>query len=254
MLQGEARPVRRNLFTVVLFLAALLFAQNARAAQPSNYTKAVRDAMTPEQAEIVNNLDALSPDNDALVWNEDKTLLKVVTWKSRESYEHNLLPYSETSSNEAYVVWITLAPKVHEFCRDYFRSHPHATPKMLETRLKQRLGLHPDWQYDVFVELWVAPEDVFRPCVDPSPVDTSCDLNFGSEVPVVKNIQNYKAFYENIYYKSFRASPGAPWTGLGYTYDWRHPLKEQGLSEFILSPKASYTIEQAVPTWEYCQP
>ncbi|TAN69343.1 MAG: hypothetical protein EPN17_07560 [Methylobacter sp.] len=236
-----------------LCVAALLLTEEA-AATPLKYTVSVRDAVVAESTEIVNNLDALDAANDTLLWNEDKSLVKVVTWKSQSSYERFLLPYTQTSNSEANVVWVTLAPKMQEFCRDYMRTHPHASKTQLEHRLKQRLGLNPDWQYDVFVEMWVSPSDVFRPCVDPDPSDTSCELNFGASIPAVKNIQNYQNFYEGLYYKSFRAAPGVPWTGLGYTYDWANPLSEQGASEFILSPSTPYTIESASPTTAYCAP
>lgn len=241
-----------EIFTGFALLLAL--AGNAAATPPSSYAKAVSDAVVADSAEVVHNLDALSADNTSLVWSQDKTMLKVVTWKSQSSYEKYLLPYPQTSSSEANVVWVTLAPKMQEFCREYMQSHPRASQKDLERRLKQRLGLNPDWQYDVFVELWVSPEDVFRPCVDPSPNDSSCELNFGSKIPQVKNIGDYRSFYQNLYYNSFRAAPGVPWTGLGYTYDWGNPHHEQGASEFILSPSSPYIVEQAMPTVEYCRP
>jgi hypothetical protein len=146
-----------------------------------------------------------------------------------------------------------------EFCRNFVQQHPKISQTNLVYRLKQRLGLHPDWQYDVFVELWVNPADVFRPCVDPAPNDSSCELNFGSTAPAIKNIKDYPSFYKNLYFGSFRAAPGVPWTGLGYTYDWRNASNtpgagEQGASEFILSPSTPYQIDQAVPTTQYCQP
>ncbi len=251
--------MKRNLFPasfMVLFVAALLLAESVVAASPE-YKAAVRDAVVAEATEIANNLDALDPTNDTLVWNEDKTLVKVVTWKSQSSYEQFILPYTQTSQSEDYVFWVTLAPRMQEFCRKYLRTRPRATKEKLDTRLKQRLGLNPDWQYDVFVEMWVNPEDVFRPCVDPCPSDRRCEQNFGGDIPSVKNIRDYKAFYEHLYFKSFRTAPGVPWTGLGYTYDWGSshgkPL-EQGESEFILSPNSPYLIEQAVPTREYCEP
>ncbi len=243
----------KTVFFPALCIAGLLSTAVVAAPSPK-YAAAVQDAVMAESAEIVNNLDALNPANDSLVWNEDKTLVKVVTWKAQSSYERYLLPYTQTSSSEANVVWVSLAPKMQTFCRKYMQAHPHAGQKQLETRLKQRLGLNPDWQYDVFVELWVSPDDIFRPCVDPSPNDSSCDLNFGSEIPVVKNIQNYQAFYEGLYYKSFRAAPGVPWTGLGYTFDWANAKSEQGVSEFILAPSSSYLIDNATPTMTYCAP
>lgn len=238
-------------------LLALFFAQPTLATPPKKYIVAGEDAAIADANEVVNNLVAVDINNNSLVWNADKTMIKVVTWKSQKSYEQNLLPYTQTSANEAYVVWVTLAPKIQHFCHHYLTTHPHATTQHLDYRLKQRLGLDPDWQYDVFVELWVNPADLFRPCVDPATNDTSCNLAFGGTVPVVKNIRDYPAFYKNLYFNDFRTAPQVPWTGFGYTYDWSKASKlagasEEGESEFILSPSSSYTIDNATPTWQYC--
>jgi len=124
----------------------------------------------------------------------------------------------------------------------------------MDLRLKQYLGLDPSWQYDVFVELRVDPDDLFRPCVDPQTDDTSCDYRFGDQVPTVENIADYRDFYRDLYYKSFRGSVGVPWTRLGYTtYDWGNPGSNVGASEFILVPEAPYTTEAVVPTTAYCR-
>lgn len=236
-------------------MTALIFCASANAALPTAYLRAVHDASIARQSEISNKLDAVTPSNNTLVWNADKTLLKVVTWKSTSDYENYILPFNQTSDNEAYVVWVTLAPRMQTFCRHYSQTHPNVTPTQLDSRLKKRLGLNPTWQYDLFVELWVSPADLFRPCVDPNIDDSSCNLNFGTTIPTVKNIKNYKSFYQNLYFNDFRSAPGLPWTGLGYTYDWAgNPAIEKGFSEFILSPSSPYTIEQAVPTMTYCAP
>jgi hypothetical protein len=236
----------------LLTTIALLLTANSYATPPAKYSVGVRDAAQAESSELVNTLDVLDASNDTLVWNADKTLIKVVTWKSQSSYDRFLLPFKQTSDSEANVVWVSLAPKMQQFCRNYLQTHKKATKEQLDYRLKQYLGLNSDWNYDVFVELWVNPSDVFRPCVDPSPSDNTCELNFGATIPTVKNIKDYKAFYQNIYYKSFREALGVPWTGLGYTYDWKDTKHEQGASEFILSPSTPYTIEQALPTMDYC--
>ena len=238
---------------LLIGVLALSLAENAIAAKRfPRYERGVRDAAVAESTEIAGDLVAVTSNNGSLIWNDDKTLVKVVTWKSQSSYENYILPYNETSSNEAFVIWVTMAPRIKEFCQNYLHSHPHAGPSNLDLRLKQRLGLHPEWQYDVFVEMWVDPTDIFRPCVDPDPSDSTCNLEFGSTDPAVKNIQDYTAFYKDLYFTYFRATPGVPWTGLGYTYDWGHPHHEEGESEFILSPGTPYQIEQAVPTWQYC--
>lgn len=242
-------------FSRAVFLTAFILVENAYSALPPEYIHAVRDAAVVHKSEIVKTLDAVTPDNDTLIWNADKTKLKVVTWKSQQDYENYILPYTQTSDSEAHVLWITLAPRMQAFCRNYMQTHPNATQAGLDLRLKKRLGLNPTWQYDLFVELWVSPTDLFRPCVDPNIDDTSCDLNFGSATPTVKNIKDFRSFYQNLYFNDFRTQPGVPWTGLGYSYDWAgHPAIEKGASEFILSPSSLYVIDRAVPTLEYCAP
>ncbi len=235
-------------------IATLLISSYSYATPPAKYIAGVQDATQVEATEIATSLEPLTKTNTSLVWNSGQTRVKVVTWKSTSSYENYLLPYTQTSSSEDYVIWVTLAPKVQNFCSNYMKNHPSATEAQLNLRLKQYLGLNSDWNYDVFVELWVSPEDVFRPCVDPNPGDSRCALDFGTTTPKVKNIANYKNFYQNLYYKSFRQKPGVPWTGLGYTYDRNDITHEKGASEFILSPSTPYTVERAVPTMQYCTP
>lgn len=224
------------------------FATTAVADVNADYQKGVTDAAFPEQSEITDKLNPITPDNPNLVWNEDKTKILVSTWKAQGSYEKFMKPYTNTSDNPSYAVWVTAVPQVHEMCSKYANQSKDA----LDMRLKQYLGLAPDWNYDVFVEMWVSPNDMFRPCVDPEVNDSTCNLNFGDSAPNVKNIPDYQDFYSDLYYKSYRASAGVPWTGLGYTYDWGNPDSDIGASEYILTPGAKYEIKRAVPTQEYC--
>jgi hypothetical protein len=248
------------LFGSFVIAGFFLIQPQARADVPDSYRQSVHDAMSAEATEIANTLDAITPSNESLSWNDDKTLLKVVTWKSQAAYDKFLLPATQTSPNPDFAIWVTAAPKVQNFCRAVALLSPEITPEALNLRLKQYLGLNPEWQYDVMIELWVNPADLFRPCVDPDPSDSSCELDFGNNKPVVKNISDYQAFYKALYYKSFRSEPGVPWTGLGYTYDWKNASLrtglngEQGASEFILAPSSHYKIERVVPTFEYCSP
>ena len=216
------------------------------------YKRAVQDASVVEQDEISYDLIAIHPDNKSLIWNADKTKILVVSWKSNSSYEDFLKPKTDTATDETHVVWVTAVPQIQRFCQRYIRANPDATAKDINLRLKQYLGLHPDWHYDVFVEMWVSPEDLFRPCVDPEIDDSHCNLRFGNTEPVVKGIRNYPVFYKNLYYSDFRTPPGIPWTGLGYTFDWENPSAECGASEFILVPGAAYEIKGVFPTVDYC--
>ena len=256
MYRAQKKILHKFKFTMLLyiFISSNLFAgslENLGIA--TAYDNAVLDASVAELGEIVNNLIAITPQNDELVWNKDKSKLLVVSWKSQDSYEQFLKPYHQTSTNEAYVIWVTTAPQVQNFSKQYLKANPDATEDDINLRLKQYLGLNFEWEYDLFVEMWVSPDDLFRPSVDPEIDDSTCNLNFGDTAPVVKGIQDYPSFYKNLYFSDFRSLPGVPWTGLGYTFDWGNPVTEEGASEFILVPGAAYEIEQAVPTMEYCK-
>lgn len=212
------------------------------------YQKAVRDAAIVKPKERTNTLLAITLNNPKLVWNADKTKLLVVTWKSRDAYDKFMKNKSQSASDPEYALWVSAAPQVKAFCQAY----SHDTDEELNLRLKQYLGLAPDWQYDVFVEMWVDPKDLFRPCVDPDINDNQCEVKVPKQFPSVARIPDYGLFYQNLYFKSFRASAGVPWTGLGYTYDWGNDDSKIGASEFILQPNSPYQIKQMLTTHEYC--
>jgi hypothetical protein len=159
----------------------------------------------------------------------------------------------QTSYNPNQVVWVTAAPQVETFCHHYLLENPKATDDQLNQRLKQFMGLPLDAKNDFFVELWVRPRDIFRPCVDPEINDKKCNPKIPDLFSFVPNIPDYGAFYKNLYFKSFRASSGYPWTGMGYTYDWGNQKSKFGASEFILTPNTPYEIKKAVKTREYCR-
>jgi hypothetical protein len=213
------------------------------------YRQAVQDAAFPSSTAISPGLVAIQRSNPDLVWSADGSKVLVVTWKSQGSYEKFLKPATATPSNPDYAIWVTAAPQVKRFCGGVAKAN--ADKAALDLRLKQYLGLDRTWNYDVFVEMWVDPADLFRPCVDPEVSDGTCNLQFGSVAPAVKNIPDYKSFYSSLYFKSFRASNGVPWSGLGYTYDWGSPNRV-GASEFILAPGSHYEVKAATPTAAYC--
>lgn len=256
----------------LMTLLAVLIIQNGCAERPvkeqhspiaseatlqKQYYEALKDAAIVEENDITDNLLAITRDNPDLVWNKAKTRVLVVTWKTRSAYENYIKNNPQTSPEPNYAIWVTAAPEVKTFCQNYLRDNPMATDHQLDLRLKQYLGLPPgpDQKYDVFVELWVNPENIFRPCVDPEINDTKCDLNIPDHFPSVANIPDYGAFYQYLYFNRFRGANRYPWTGIGYTYDWNkgdHQSKV-GASEFILIPNTPYKIEQDVSTREYCK-
>jgi len=225
----------------------------------AKYRAAIQDAALVEPEKDVDTLIAITPDNPLLIWNTARTEILVVTWKSQTTYEQYIKPNTSTPKRENQLLWVTVAPQVKSFCQRYLQQHPNATEADLKLRLKQYLGLNPDWEYDRVVELWVSPQDLFRPCVNPDITQHQCLLNFTGTPPKVSGhtpgsgIQDYPSFYQSLYFRSIRAAL-QPWTGLGYTYDWGSPISHVGASEFIVVPGATYAIKQATPTQTYCHP
>ena len=215
------------------------------------FMQALDDASVALPTELDSNLISITPDNNELVWNADKSKVLVVTWKSQQSYDSTIKNGTSTSSNEDWVIWVTTAPQVQKLGHRYLKGHPDATKNNVDLRVKQYLGLRPEWGYDVFVEMWARPENIIRPCMDPEITDKTCGLEFKKTLAKVKNIENYQNFYKNLYFQDFHTRTGGPWTGMGYTYDWGNPDSEVGASEFILVPSTPYEIKQAVPTMDY---
>lgn len=240
-------------FNTLMLIGWATTASAADVAVTQSYQNAVRDASIVDAPEVRQDLLAIDPANPRLQWNADQTKIKVVTWKSQDSFDRFLKPYAQTSGDQAFVIWVSTAPEVQQLCQTFVRDHANASQADIELRLKQFLGLHPDWKYDVFVEMWVSPADLFRPCVDPEVTDSSCNLSFQKPFPEVRGIKDYPEFYKNLYFADFRSQPGVPWTGLGYTYDWGNPQNPKGASEFILKPSSSYEVINVTPTVAYCK-
>ena len=272
--------IRKLLFPKVFPLVGLILSPLIAVeslAQPSDpplshrYRQAIQDAALVEEGENVSGLIEINSNNNHLVWNEDRSKILVVTWKSTSSYEKHIKPFTQTVKDEKHPIWVTVAPQLQDFCQKYLQANPQATPEELATRIKQYLGLAPDWSYDIFVEMWVHPKDLVRPCVDHDPRDDQCQLAFDKsdvldnpkrkpeevkgQTPGAK-IEDYQRFFYILYFNSIRSSK-QPWTGLGYTYDWGNPIRPVGASEFILIPGAEYTVETGEDgpknTLKYCQ-
>lgn len=222
---------------LLLCISALSITACTEVSIQQQYLEAIQDAAIVNTKKVSNQLWAITENNPNLVWNKDKTKLLVVTWKKQRS------SYDKLTTD---VLWVTAAPQVKKFCQSYI----HDTDEELNLRLKQYLGLAPEWQYDVFVELWVNKDDLSRPCVDSEVDDSQCEI----EVPEKFTDTEHGRLYRNIYFDKFRglSKYRAPWTGLGYTYDWGNSESKIGASEFILTRNSSYKIEQVLTTRKYC--
>ena len=99
--------------------------------------------------------------------------------------------------------------------------------------------------------------DLFRPCPDPETDDTACNVAFPVEnglpvAPTVKGVDDYLAWFNGTYAWAY-APGGAPWTRLGYTYDWNPDTPKFGASEYLITKGAVWQVAGAAPVDGYCR-
>ncbi len=207
------------------------------------YAMAVADAKIAEPQEISKNLSAIAPSNEALQWDTERKALLVTTWTAWDGYDAHV-GRSLTLSRE---VWVTVVPELRDFCRT------NPVPRTaVPLRLEQLLGLPPQSGKTRFVEMWVSPQDLFRPSPDPEISDHEAELDFPESTQFVTVTEDHRAWFKQQTQNSYGAD-GYPWTRLGYTYDWGNPASEIGLSEFVIRTGARVSVHAVVDTLAYCQ-
>lgn len=212
------------------------------------YADALQDAKVALPSEVSDELTPITPENENLVWDDTGRVL-MVTWTSYPGYDNQV--GQETIIGRE--TWVTAVPELRDFCSDF-----HPTPEEpLALRLEQLLGLPPMVGKTRFVELWVDPDDIFRPTPDNEITDTVAQLivpppsAFDSE----EDYQFARDWYNSQLAGQRYDDPtqGYPWTRLGYTYDWGNPNSEVGLSEFVIKAKSPAKVERVSTTQDYCQ-
>ena len=230
------------------------------------YAAAVEASKYPTPAAISRHLTALTPWSEGLIWNDAGQVL-LVTWTKAWYFDNPEIFSPGKPFSLAVDTWFTVAPFVQEFCRQLDLDGP-----MLSLRLEQLIGLPPGREKDAFVEMWVHPTDLFRPCPDPEISDHECQI----EIPVVGRdhrrpwdcslkeqvsgdfvtvhpghlrwmCDNWTASFEND-----DPLDNYAWTALGYTYDWGHPDDPRGPSEYVALAGRQAVFHASTPTEEYC--
>jgi hypothetical protein len=256
-----------RLLCVTLIYAASSFAQTAPdAVLQKQYTDAVVDAKKAEPKEIVNTLTQIASCNNNLVREkidpktkkpDPNSRVLVTTWVSQAvATNYECKDCLEVEIPAGVYPFVTVVPEVKNFCADTGIAHAG-----LRLRLEQLLGLPPEFMVSPdkvkakFVQLWVDPDDLFRPCPDPEITDAKCGLDFPTGFMTVSlnyvdwfdklSCQSYPAF-PNDY--SGTALPGYPWTRLGYTYDWGLLNGHVGKSEFVIKAGSKVGVCSVTPT------
>lgn len=207
------------------------------------YGKAVEDARIADNGEISRNLTAITASNNNLMWDKpdtDQSRVMVVTWTG-DFYNDKV----GKSIKVDRFVWVTAAPELRNFCTNYQTEKPNLT-----IRLKQLLGLPPDTVKSRFVEIWVYPDDLFRPSPDPEITDHEAQLSFPDSKFL--NVSNEYIKWFNEQEAGSYGQDGYPWTRLGYTYDWGNPDSEVGLSEFVIDQGSIIEVNGSYSLSDYC--
>lgn len=231
---------------IVILIACFIASCTLLNKMPNNsilYQQAIQNSIYPENAKIDSNLVAITEQNKDIVWktiNNEKYIL-VVAWKQNiDYYKNNKDTFFYTGS---YPIWVTTASELK-------KRFSNEAVKDTNMRLKQLLGLPPTATYSYFVEFWVKPNDLFRPCPDKEINDKKCETCFSSNLDTnhIKwiNDNRISRYYQCNLFDQY------PWTQLGYTYDWSPTNKShRGLSEFVIDVNKYIIVNKIYTTSQY---
>lgn len=240
--------MKKIVFSILLVAFQLnIWAQKGNLTKISDstlYKMAIQNSMYPEVSKIDNNLVAINAQNTNLIWKKFDNIdyLLVVSWKQNVSYYQQYLDSAFYNTGK-YPIWITTAPEL----LNRMKKEKYTDVNM---RLKQLLGLPPTATYSYFVEFWVKPSDLFRPCPDKEINDTHCDVCFPANADSAHiawiNQSRIERYYQCGLFQQY------PWSELGYTYDWNTDnVSHIGLSEFVIGAYKNIKVNAIYTTADY---
>lgn len=232
-----------NILLLFLFLAVQLIGQDRPSkAQDKDphakaYKKALSAAVIPDRSEIERDLVPIRKNQEGVEWKSGKVL--VLTWTNAQYY-----PKVGGQRNTAeYETWVMIPADFRAKMKGY-------KGKDLDLRIKQLLGLPPTASNTDFIELWVDPADLFRPCIDSEIDDQVCDISPKAEVAMDHSLWFNRALLTR--YNGLTLYERYPWTQLGYTYDWADDSDDhRGVSEFVLQKFSDYEVKAITSTKDY---
>ena len=235
------------LFTMLLCTTLVATAQKTKHNGLNDsvlYRMAIQSSMYPETSKIDTQLVSINKQNPNLIWKtfDGEDYILVVTWKQNKSYYE---PYIDSAyyNTGKYPIWITTAPEL----RQRMQKEKYSDVNM---RLKQLLGLPPTSVYSYFVEFWVKPADLFRPCPDKEITDKRCEICFPANTDAAHitwiNQSRIDRYYQCELFQQY------PWSELGYTYDWNpNNSSHIGLSEFVIAANKNIKVNAIYTTTDY---
>lgn len=228
------------------------------------FAAALHEAAIPTPSVIGPELLRITPDNSKLSWRDGPNGKQVLVASVMPSSSFDAY-YKGKQSGVSDILarnWVTAVPQLKEFCT---AASGDATAKT--ARVIQWLGLNPNVPYAQVVEMWISPEMLARPCpiMDVTAAYCTLDNKETASRPVCVGPKEQdpvclgQAAYWDWFGQNMRNNlkeGGAPWTRLGYTFDWKRAksgsFERYGASEFITKKDATYQINAAYTLAEYC--
>lgn len=193
------------------------------------YELACDDAISATYSEIWDSLTIIRDDNKQLIRLDDYVLVCTFT-QFPESYT-----IGDTIVTSWGDTWVTVVPEV----KQQFFNYQFLDDSSFILRNNQLLGLPIESGCTHYAEVFVKPEDLFRPSPDNEITDSVVYLNFPANTD-----NDYKIWFNNNLKNSYFPDEGPryPWTRLGYTYDWNPNTDEIGVSEFVIKPNSKVIV------------
>ncbi len=234
-----------------------------------SFLASLEDAAVVEDGETIETLWTVPDREDRLITRSkgNTTQMLVTIWSDADSIERFYTPAPGTAAPKtgnappnSPVIWVTLTPELRGWCQAALKwpDGGLGTQAANALRVNQRLGIPPFAPKSRFAEIWVNLDGgVIRPCTDPNPGPASCGDRFPDTIDEQGlTAEAYFRWFGNTVGYSYQPT-GAPWTRLGYTYDWGPDNDESppyGASEFMLAPGAAFEVHRVYTLIDYCRP
>jgi len=207
------------------------------------YAEAIASTVDITKEKVATNLLSVTLDSSNLSWKSfaGNTYLLTVMWKSTPDtqYYKNNCATGFCNTGDRYN-FVTVVPQLKNLCRET----SFGVKEGVSYRLEQLLGMASKSNKTFFIEVWVRPQDLIRPCRDTGITDRSCGIVLGDTTV---------AHYREYLYSLKQDTRGYPFTELGYTYDWnKHNRSHEGASEFLIKKNRDIIVKGFIETSEYC--
>lgn len=233
------------------------------------YYKAVFNAKEDGGVQDVAPLIAIAPWNKELVWRDaEKKYVLMVSWMPRWAVDRFYRPelgkpfrttILKDLNGQPIYIWGTIVPELKKFAQNYQKNPIPGTS--LALRLKQHLGLPDSKEEYFFVEFWVRPQDIFRPCINTDIIGNACLPDYNPQIlpasykdifNFVPHDPNYQKWFTDRRNTAYVGDSPFPWTRIGYTYDWASKeSKKVGASEFVIRQGSTIFLHSITSTDDY---